>query len=278
MARRTSDSTLKSYLRQIARYPLLGREEERELASRIAGGEHAARQRMVLCNLRLVVRVARDFTGRGLDLMDLVEEGNLGLLRAVEGFDPGRDVRFSTYATWWIRRAILRALNSCARTIRIPTYMIELIANAKRTQAELRTELDRDPTTDELARRLPLDEPHARLVERLLSSRTTSIYDNPTGDPASDVSLAAVLRDTGSRSPEEIVFGKIEIEALEQLLKTIDEREALVLSLRYGLDKEAPKSLREAGREIGLSRERVRQIEKHALHKLKEALEHAGFD
>ncbi len=275
MRRGTQDSTVRDYLHEIGRYTLLTREEEQAVARRIVKGDEAAKEQMILCNLRLVASIAKEYSGRGLDLMDLIEEGNLGLLHAVEKFDPERGFRLSTYATWWIRRAIRRAVNSSARTIRIPTYMIEIVAKAKQAQARLRSELGREPTIEETTAALELSGTRAMLLQRVLSAETTSIYDGPTTTGQSDLTLAAILRDRDKEPPDEEVFDEIALEALEELLGTIDEREAHVLELRFGLDHDGPKTLREVGKLIGLSRERVRQIEKRAIQKLKEAL--AGF-
>lgn len=278
MAQKSRDSAVRLYLEEISQHPLLDKEQEQVLARRITRtGDPEARERMIVSNLRLVVKIARDFTGRGLDLMDLIEEGNLGLLRAVERFDPDRHVRFSTYATWWIQRAVRRALNSSARTIRIPTYMVELVAEAKQAQAALRAKLGREPTIEELAERLTLDEPHARLIGRILSAETTSIYDEPAGHGHPEVSLAAVLKDRRTMPPDEAVMDRIQWEALGRMLKAIGEREARILSLRFGLDDDTPRTLRQVGAELGISRERVRQIEKQALQKLKTAMSMAGF-
>ncbi len=275
MRRGTQDSTIRDYLHEIGRYTLLTREEEQAVARRIVKGDEAAKEQMILCNLRLVASIAKEYSGRGLDLMDLIEEGNLGLLHAVEKFDPERGFRLSTYATWWIRRAIRRAVNSSARTIRIPTYMIEIVAKAKQAQARLRSELGREPTIEETTAALELSGTRAMLLQRVLTAETTSIYDGPTAPGQSDLTLAAILRDRDEEPPDEEVFDEIALEALAELLGTIDEREAHVLELRFGLDHDGPKTLREVGKLIGLSRERVRQIEKRAIQKLKEAL--AGF-
>lgn len=273
------DSALGAYLSDIGRYPLLSREEEQRLARRVRH-EHdaAARERLVQSNLRLVVSIAKDYAGRGRDLMDLVAEGNLGLLHAVEKFDPGRGVRFGTYATWWIRRAIRRAVSSSARTIRIPAYMVETIARAKRTQSALRTELGREPTAEDLADRLDLGSVRARFLQKALAAETRSLYDDLSRGGRSGSSLAQVLASPDSQQPDRIVFDQMEMRALQDLLETIDEREAHILSLRFGLEADGPKTLREVGRRVGLSRERVRQIERGALQKLKDALTSQGFE
>lgn len=279
MRRGTQDSTLRDYLRQIGAFELLSREEEQKLARRIVRqGDPKAKEQMVLCNLRLVASIAKEFAGRGLDLLDLIEEGNLGLLHAVEKFDPERGFRFSTYATWWIQRAIRRAINSSARTIRIPTYMIEIVARAKQAQGALRSELDREPTMDEIAEAVDLSGTRARLLQRVLSAETTSIFDALPVGGRSELSLAAILRSPDADRPDQVVFDRLELQALGDLLETIDEREARILSLRFGLERDGPKTLREVGRLVGLSRERVRQIERGALQKLKEALTGAGFE
>jgi len=268
------NSGLRSYLREIGQYPLLSREEEQKLAHDIAErGDHAAKERMVLCNLRLVVDIAKRYAGRGRDLMDLVAEGNLGLLHAVDKFDADRGFRFSTYATWWIKRAIRRAVSSSARTVRIPTHMVETIAHAKQAQTQLRAELKREPTIDQIAERLQLTPARALLLKQALAADTRSM-DQSLGTG----SLADILRSREEPGPDEVVFDRMQKQALSELLQTIDEREARILSLRFGLDEGGPKTLREVGRIVHLSRERVRQIEHRALEKLKEALNQAGFD
>jgi RNA polymerase primary sigma factor len=277
MRRGTQDIALREYRKEIGRYPLLSKEEEEALARRIIRtGDPRAKQEMILANLRLVAKIATEFSGRGLDLMDLIEEGNLGLLHAVEKFDPGRG--FSTYATWWIRQAIRRAINSSARTIRVPTYMIEVIARAKHAQSALRAELGREPTMDEVTETLALKGTRARLLRRALASETMSIYQGVQAAGAQEVSLAAVLKGPDSYRPEREVFDRLELEMLGNLLETIDEREARILSLRFGLEGEGPKTLRQVGRLVGLSFERVRQIERRALQKLKEAMTGAGYE
>jgi len=279
MRRATQDVALRQYLKEVGRYPLLSKEEEEALARRIIRtGDQRAKQEMILANLRLVASIATEFSGRGLDLMDLIEEGNLGLLHAVEKFDPERGFRFSTYASWWIRQAIRRAVNSSARTIRVPTYMIEVIGRAKHAQSALRAELRREPTMDEVTARLALKGTRAQLLRRALASETRSLYEGVRVGGVQEVSLAAVLKSPDAYRPEREVFDRLELQMLGSLLETINEREGRILSLRFGLEGEGPKTLRQVGKMVGLSFERVRQIERRALQKLKEAMTGAGYE
>lgn len=272
------DSAIRHYLREIGTYPLLTREEEQELGERAAAqADREARERLALCNLRLVVDIAGKYAGRGRDLMDLIGEGNLGLLHAAEKFDPKKGFRFSTYATYWIKRAIRRAVSSSVRTVHIPTYMIETVARAKQTQAQLRETLKREPAIEEVAQHLNLKESSIRLLKRALAAETRSMDEPEALGALSEASLAAILYERDEPRPDQAVFNKMQMETLAQLLETIDEREARVLSLRFGLEQEGPMTLRQVGRLIGLSRERVRQIEKRALERLKDGLSQAGF-
>jgi RNA polymerase primary sigma factor len=279
MRRGRQDPVLSAYLREVGAHPLLTREQEHDLAVRLfRDGDGAAREQIILRNLRLVVSIAREYGGRGVDLMDLIAEGNLGLLHAVDRFDPDRGVRFGTYATWWIRRAIRRAVSSSARTVRIPAYMVEIVARAKQAQTSLRDRRGRAPTMAEVAEELELSMPRALFLQRALAAETTSIYEDLTDGGQPEMSLAAVLAGPESEQPDRVVFDHMEMDALRDLLDAIDEREARILSLRFGMAEDGPQTLREVGRRMGLSRERVRQIEKHALGKLKEALSGAGYD
>jgi RNA polymerase primary sigma factor len=278
MRRGTRDSAVRQYLREIGQYPLLTREEEVELTRRARQGDLQANERMIICNLRLVANLAKEYAGRGLELMDLIEEGNLGLLHAVERFDPERGVRFSTYATWWIRRALRRAVYSSARTIRIPTYVVEMVARAKQAQSILRSELGHEPTMDQVTERLDLSGARAVLLQRGLAAEILSIDAEQVSDSQVDTSLAAILKSPDATRPDEEVFDQMELQLLQDLLARIDEREGRILSLRFGLEGDGPRTLRQVGKDVGLSRERVRQIERKALEKLKEALSRAGFE
>ena len=274
--KRTGQSDLQSYLSRIGSFSLLTREEEGKLARRYRkGGDQKARERLILCNLRLVVSIAKTFQGRGLPLPDLIEEGNVGLIGAVERFDPGRGVRFSTFATWWIWRAIRRALYSSARTVRIPAYMFEAIARAKQVALKLQTELGRAPTMEEIARRMRLRKDTAVLLQHAMHARITSL-SAPTGHHdanGAETTLGMLLEDRTVLPPDQLVFNEMERETLRRMIESINEREAKILSLRYGLDDEQPKTLNEIGKIMGVSRERVRQIESRALKRLKAALE-----
>jgi RNA polymerase primary sigma factor len=277
MARSPQRSAFRQYLDEIGEHPLLTAEEEQELGRRIQqDNDPAARERLTVCNLRLVVSIAQDYGRRGVDIMDLIEEGNLGLMRAVEKFDPERGVRFSTYATYWIARSVRRAVGSEQRLIHVPAYMIELVARAKRAQSRLRARLDREPSMKEVQKEMGLKTRQARVLQKVLGADTTSIYADPTGGKH-EVTLSAILPARDTDQPEDVVFGEMEQQTLDSLLESIDDREGRVLSLRYGLEGEGPKTLREVATVVGLSRERVRQIEHEALAKLKGALEDAGY-
>ena len=271
-----SDPALASYLRQIGAVPLLDAEEELGLARQARDGDEEARQQLVKANLRLVVSIAKKFARRGLPLMDLFEEGNIGLLHAVEKFDPERGVRFSTYASWWIARAIRRALITSVRTVNLPGYMLELVARAKHVHLELQEEIGRPPSLEEIASRMNLKPRTAGLLKKAMRSGTTSLQATARDAPRG-ITLSDVLEDTDTDRPEDAILNRMERETLVKMLDSIDGREARILSLRFGLEGDKPMSLKEVGKKLGLSRERIRQIEHKALQKLRHTMEAVDF-
>ncbi len=262
-------SPLETYLREINETPLLTADEEKQLAYQIEDGNSEARDRMVRANLRLVVNIARGYTGKGLGLQDLIEEGNLGLLRAVEGFDPSMNTRFSTYASYWIKQSIKRALVNTAKTIRIPAYMVELLAKWRRATAKLQDEFGRPPTHEEVARSLNLPKKKLAIIKKAIRVYNAAPQSEQT---ESGWSLDEMVMDGASKSPEMEMLEADDLHHVLDLLDKMDKREATVLRMRFGLDNEEPKTLKEIGERLGLTRERVRQIESEALNKLSESL------
>ena len=263
-----SEPSLQTYLREIDEVPLLSAEEEHTLARRVSRGDAKAREHMIRANLRLVVSIARKYTHRGLGLMDLIAEGNLGLLRAVERFDAEAGFRFSTYATWWIKQAIRRALSSKVKTIHVPAYMVELVTKWKHAASELTARLGREPTSEEVAKAIRISPKRAQLIKRALRACDATVGSS---DGSAWV-FTDLLADQRFPPPEDVAFDHYEREKIDRLLSSIDEREAEVLRLRYGLTDGNPRTLREIGERLRITRERVRQIENEALRKLSEMM------
>jgi len=261
---------LETYLREINETALLSAAEERELATRIGMGDTQARDRMVRANLRLVVNIARGYSGKGLGLQDLIEEGNLGLLRAVEGFDPAMGTRFSTYASYWIKQSIKRALINTGKTIRIPAYMVELLSKWRRATARLTEEMGRTPTPEEIARVLGLAKKKLPIIKKAIK-----IYNATPQTDQSEAgwTLGDMVMDERQLAPDDALVENDCLRHVMEMLTTMDQREATVLRMRFGLDSHEPRTLKEIGEQLGLTRERVRQIETEALDKMADSLE-----
>ena len=264
-----ADDSVRLYLREIGKIPLLSTDEEQELAKKIVEGDKKAKDKMVEANMRLVVSIAKRYSGRGLDFLDLIQEGNTGLLRAVEKFDPEKGFKFSTYATWWIRQAITRAIADQARTIRIPVHMVETINKVLRTTRKLTQELNREPTTEEIAKELDMEVDKIEYVMRIkqdIASLDASVGRD--GDDEDSV-LGDFVEDEERASPEDSAATQILKEQLASIISTLSDREQKIIKMRFGIGGERPHTLEEVGSEFSVTRERIRQIEAKALSKLR---------
>lgn len=260
------DDPVKVYLKEIGRVPLLTPEEEIELAIRIGDNDQQAKQRLAEANLRLVVSIAKRYVGRGMQFLDLIQEGNLGLIKAVDKFDYTKGFKFSTYATWWIRQAITRAIADQARTIRIPVHMVETINKVKKTNSQLLHKNGRDPTAEEIAAELDMSVEKVREILRV--SQEPVSLETPIGEEE-DSHLGDFIPDDDALAPADAASMLLLKEQLNEVLKTLTMREAKVLALRFGLEDGHPRTLEEVGSEFGVTRERIRQIEAKALRKLR---------
>ena len=261
----TSDP-VRMYLREIGKVPLLTQEEEQEIARRISEGDQEAARQMTEANLRLVVSIAKRYVGRGMQLLDLIQEGNLGLLKAVEKYDHTKGFKFSTYATWWVRQAITRALADQARTIRIPVHMVETMNKLTQCSRKLQQELGREPTLDELAKVMHMSPERINEIRQMCMEPVS--LESPVGEE-DDSHLGDFIEDDSGSQPAEAVSQAMLRQQLMEILDTLSEREAKVLRLRYGLDDGRPRTLEEVGKEFNVTRERVRQIEAKALRKIR---------
>ena len=269
-ARYDADTAIKLYLREIGQVKLLTPQEEIELAARIKKGDKKAREQMIKANLRLVVKIARDYDGIGLPLLDLISEGNIGLMKAVERFDPRKGGKLSTYGSWWIKQSIKRALANQSKTIRLPVHLVDKISKMRRIAMKLQEELGREPTDEELAEELGMTATRVRQM-RLASIRPASL-DAPIGDDDSN-NFSDLVEDENAITPYQDLEEKTVTGMLQEMVKHLDEREATILRYRFGLDGGSEKTLEEVGEKFGVTRERVRQIQNLALKKLRRMIE-----
>ena len=260
------DDPVRMYLKEIGQIKLLSAEEEVELAKRVSEGDQEAKNKLTEANLRLVVSIAKKYSGRGLHILDLIQEGNTGLIRAVDKFDWTKGNKFSTYATWWIRQAITRAIADQARTIRVPVHMVEVINKATRCNRKLVQELGREPTVEEIAAELNL--PVEKIIEANRTAADTLSLDTPVGDEE-DTSIGSFVEDERTPGPADATSNALLAEALKEILGTLTEREADVLRMRFGMYDGRTHTLEEVGQLFGVTRERIRQIENKAIRKLR---------
>lgn len=264
-----SDDSVRLYLREIGKIPLLNAEEELELAQKVVAGDKRAKDKMAEANMRLVVSIAKRYSGRGLDFLDLIQEGNTGLLRAVEKFDPDKGFKFSTYATWWIRQAITRAIADQARTIRIPVHMVETINKLLRTQRRMTQELNREPSIEELAKELEMEPDKVEYVMKIKQDITSLDAGVGRDGDDEDSVLRDFIEDEDSATPEESAASQLLKEQVQAILSTLSDREQKIIKMRFGLEGGKSHTLEEVGQEFAVTRERIRQIEAKALAKLR---------
>ncbi len=270
MANLELDGGIKIYLREIGKTPLLTREEEVELADRIKVGDAEARAHMIKANLRLVVKIAQDYANYGLPLLDLISEGNIGLMKAVERFDPNKGGKLSTYAAWWIKQSIKRALANQSKTIRLPVHMVDKISKMRRVAMVLSEELGREPTDEELADEIGID--RAKLAHLKSAALRPASLDAPISDD-DNTEFGEIIGDEKAQTPLELVSHKNMHLQLDDLLEVLDERERKIVDARFGLNGQKPRTLEEVGQVFGVTRERIRQLQNIALKKLRRALQ-----
>jgi RNA polymerase primary sigma factor len=264
------DTAFKLYLREIGQVKLLTPEEEIKLAARIKRGDKEAREQMIKANLRLVVKIARDYEGFGLPLLDLISEGNIGLMKAVERFDPAKGGKLSTYGSWWIKQSIKRALANQSKTIRLPVHLVDKISKMRRAATRLHEDLGREPTDEELSEELGITA--SRVAQMRVAAIRPASLDAPVGDDDSN-NFAEIVQDENAPTPYQQLETKVVTRMLEDMVKTLDRREAVILRARFGLDGGPQKTLEEVGLKLGVTRERVRQVQNAALEKLRKMIE-----
>jgi RNA polymerase primary sigma factor len=265
------DSGIKIYLREIGQTPLLTREEEVKLARRIKRGDQAARQQMIKANLRLVVKIAHDYSSYGLPLLDLISEGNIGLMKAVERFDPKKGGKLSTYAAWWIKQSIKRALANQSKTIRLPVHLVDKIARMRRVAMQLAEEFGREPTDEELGEELMM--PPAKIAQLRTAAIRPASLDATVGQEDDGASLGDMIGDESAHTPSDLLSDKNMRKSVMDLLHVLDERELKIITLRFGLDGKKEMTLEEVGKKFKVTRERIRQLQNIALRKIKRALD-----
>ena len=269
MAQNSEQSSLDIYLKQISEIPLISVDEEIELAKKISKGDDEARKKMITANLRLVVKIAQDYSNIGLSLLDLINEGNIGLMKAVERFDPSKGGKLSTYASWWIKQSIKRALANQSKTIRLPVHMVDRVTQIRRTTQQLSEKLGREPSDEELAEEMKI--PVSRITHLKSVSKKPASLDSPINDEDGS-SLGDLVPDEKSSSPLEKLQSKSLVGDVDKVLSTLEPREADIIRLRFGLEGRDPKTLEEVGEQIGITRERVRQLQEQAIRQLRKSM------